>query len=167
MCLSFIFINRIKELAPGLLYFAVYDGHGGSFCAEFCNQKIEDVLLSELKKGETNLQAVLESSFSRTNSLFSQAVASLPEDKKEIKNSGTTATVCLLKDNKQLVIAHVGDSQALLCRNGDYQKLTIDHNSQLKSEKVSQLLFLCHFPLSIYLHVKRKLHILITLDEVL
>ena len=124
-------------MGPNLLYFAIYDGHGGSFCAEFCKKHMETVILKELEKNENNLPTVLEAAFFRINCLFSEKVSSLSCSDSEVKNSGTTATVCLLKDDVQLVIAHVGDSQALLCRNGQCQKLTIDHNSQVESEKVS------------------------------
>lgn len=50
--------------------------------------------------------------------------------------SGTTATVCLLRNSIELVLGHVGDSRALLCRNGETKKLTTDHTADLKSEKV-------------------------------
>lgn len=50
--------------------------------------------------------------------------------------SGTTATVCLLRNSVELVVGHVGDSRALLCRNGLAQKLTVDHTAELFSEKV-------------------------------
>lgn len=53
--------------------------------------------------------------------------------------SGTTATVCLLRNSVELVVAHVGDSRALLCRNGLAQKLTFDHTAALFSEKVTSL----------------------------
>jgi len=49
---------------------------------------------------------------------------------------GTTATVCLLRDSMQLLIGHVGDSRAILCRGGDARKLTTDHVPELRTEKV-------------------------------
>lgn len=55
----------------------------------------------------------------------------------EEESSGTTATVCLLRNSVELVVAHVGDSRAILCRDGKAQRLTIDHTGELKSEKVS------------------------------
>ena len=42
--------------------------------------------------------------------------------------SGTTATVCLLRQNHELVIGHVGDSVAILCRDGHAIRLTKDHH---------------------------------------
>lgn len=50
-------------------------------------------------------------------------------------NSGTTATVALLRDGIELVVASVGDSRALLCRKGKAMKLTIDHTPERKDEK--------------------------------
>ncbi|EMP29346.1 Protein phosphatase 1K [Chelonia mydas] len=50
-------------------------------------------------------------------------------------NAGTTATVALLRDGIELVVASVGDSRALLCRKGKAIKLTIDHTPERKDEK--------------------------------
>jgi len=54
----------------------------------------------------------------------------------EDTSSGTTATVCLLRNSIELVVAHVGDSRALLCRNGVVNRLTNDHSANVKAEKV-------------------------------
>lgn len=50
-------------------------------------------------------------------------------------NSGTTATVALLRDGIELVVASVGDSRAMLCRKGKAVKLTVDHTPERKDEK--------------------------------
>lgn len=55
-------------------------------------------------------------------------------------SSGTTATVALLRDGIELVVASVGDSRALLCRKGKPMKLTIDHTPERKEEKERYLL---------------------------
>lgn len=52
-----------------------------------------------------------------------------------LMNSGTTATVALLRDGIELVVASVGDSRALLCRKGKAMKLTTDHTPERKEEK--------------------------------
>lgn len=49
--------------------------------------------------------------------------------------SGTTATVALVRDGIELVVASVGDSRAILCRKGKPMKLTIDHTPERKDEK--------------------------------
>lgn len=50
-------------------------------------------------------------------------------------NAGTTATVALLRDGIELVVASVGDSRAMLCRKGKAVKLTVDHTPERKDEK--------------------------------
>lgn len=52
-----------------------------------------------------------------------------------VMTSGTTATVALLRDGIELVVASVGDSRAILCRKGKSIKLTIDHTPERKDEK--------------------------------
>lgn len=42
-------------------------------------------------------------------------------------STGTTATVCLLRNNIELVVGHVGDSRAILCREGEALRLSHDH----------------------------------------
>ena len=44
--------------------------------------------------------------------------------------TGTTATVCLLQNNVDLVIGHVGDTRAILCREGDALRLSKDHTPE-------------------------------------
>nr|KAF6502028.1 protein phosphatase, Mg2+/Mn2+ dependent 1K [Molossus molossus] len=52
-----------------------------------------------------------------------------------VLTSGTTATVALLRDGIELVVASVGDSRAILCRKGKSIKLTTDHTPERKDEK--------------------------------
>lgn len=48
--------------------------------------------------------------------------------------TGTTATVCLLRNNIELVVGHVGDTRAILCRNGDAVRLTTDDAPDVQEE---------------------------------
>ncbi|KAG7251491.1 hypothetical protein CRUP_003370, partial [Coryphaenoides rupestris] len=52
-------------------------------------------------------------------------------------NAGSTATVALLRDGIELVVASVGDSRAMLSRKGKALKLTVDHHPDRKDEKES------------------------------
>lgn len=52
-----------------------------------------------------------------------------------VLSAGTTATVALLRDGIELVVASVGDSRAMLCRKGKALKLTVDHTPERKDEK--------------------------------
>ena len=49
---------------------------------------------------------------------------------------GSTATVCLLRDSSELCIGHVGDSRAILCRDGRAVRLMQDHDPDVDMEQV-------------------------------
>ncbi|CAL1289921.1 unnamed protein product [Larinioides sclopetarius] len=125
---------RVNELRPELLYFAVFDGHGGPECADFCSDHMKDYILYWLNRGETDLQTVLQYSFQDINNVYARHIL-FNSSRKDASQAGTTATVCLLRNSVELVIGHVGDSRALLCRNGETKRLTTDHTADLKSEK--------------------------------
>ncbi|KFV97399.1 PREDICTED: protein phosphatase 1K, mitochondrial [Fulmarus glacialis] len=120
------------QLTEDVLYFAVYDGHGGAAAADFCDKYMEKYI-KEFLAEEQNLENVLNKAFLEINKAYERH-AHLSADA-TLMNSGTTATVALLRDGIELVVASVGDSRALLCRKGKAMKLTIDHTPERKEEK--------------------------------
>ncbi|XP_016016532.2 protein phosphatase 1K, mitochondrial isoform X2 [Rousettus aegyptiacus] len=120
------------QLTEEVLYFAVYDGHGGPAAADFCHTHMEKCIMDLLPK-EKNLETVLTLAFLEIDKAFSSH-AHLSTDT-TLLTSGTTATVALLRDGIELVVASVGDSRAILCRKGKPMKLTIDHTPERKDEK--------------------------------
>ncbi|KAB7495907.1 Protein phosphatase 1K, mitochondrial [Armadillidium nasatum] len=103
----------VKDVNEHLLCCAVFDGHGGSECSEFCASNIENILEKNLEKSP-DLESLLHNSILELNSSYS-------------KRTGSTCTICLLKDSLNLVIGYVGDSRALLCRRGAPRRLSDDH----------------------------------------
>ncbi|XP_022370031.1 protein phosphatase 1K, mitochondrial isoform X1 [Enhydra lutris kenyoni] len=120
------------QLTDEVLYFAVYDGHGGPAAADFCHTHMEKCIMDLLPK-EKNLETVLTLAFLQIDKAFSRH-AHLSADA-TLLTSGTTATVALVRDGIELVVASVGDSRAILCRKGKPMKLTIDHTPERKDEK--------------------------------
>ena len=51
------------------------------------------------------------------------------------QSSGSTATVCVIRNGAELAVAHVGDSRALLCRKASALQLTEDHEPELTKER--------------------------------
>ncbi|XP_029453810.1 protein phosphatase 1K, mitochondrial [Rhinatrema bivittatum] len=123
---------NFAQLAGGILYFAVYDGHGGAAAADFCN-KLMEKYIEDMISQEQNLETVLTKAFLEIDQAFARHVHMSADA--SLLNSGTTATVGLLRDGIELVVASVGDSRALLCRKGKALKLTIDHTPERKEEK--------------------------------
>lgn len=120
------------QLTEEVLYFAVYDGHGGPAAADFCHTHMEKCVMDLLPR-EKDLETVLTLAFLEIDKAFS-SYAHLSADA-SLLTSGTTATVALLRDGVELVVASVGDSRALLCRKGKPMKLTTDHTPERKDEK--------------------------------
>jgi len=51
------------------------------------------------------------------------------------QSSGSTATVCVIRNSAELAVAHVGDSRALLCRKASALQLTEDHEPESAKEQ--------------------------------
>ncbi|RXG62323.1 Protein phosphatase 1K, mitochondrial, partial [Armadillidium vulgare] len=112
----------VKDVSENLLCCAVFDGHGGSECSEFCASNIENILEKNLDKSP-DLESLLHNSILELNSSYS-------------KRTGSTCTICLLKDSLNLVIGYVGDSRALLCRRGAPRRLSDDHCPSNITERI-------------------------------
>ncbi|KAM9792863.1 protein phosphatase Mn(2+)-dependent 1K-like [Neosynchiropus ocellatus] len=117
---------KVSQPAVNILYFAVFDGHGGREAADFCAAHMEEHI-KRLARETQNLEAVLTKAFIGVDKDLAERSPSC--------QSGTTATVALLRDNAELVVASAGDSQALLCREGRGLQLTTDHTPERKEER--------------------------------
>lgn len=84
--------------------------------------------LLESKLHPDDLSFSVYKSFVQINALFAQYAESNLVNSSQF-NSGTTATVCILKDSRTLIIGHVGDSRGIMCKNGSSVTLTSDHNA--------------------------------------
>ena len=123
----------LQEPIDNLLLLAVWDGHGGSECSEFCCAKVEKFLLRQIhqqvqsaEQQNFSLSAILRGTILELNLGFERHWAAKAKIRGK-KSPGTTATIALIRDGYELAVAQVGDSRAILCRGGDAQRLTTDH----------------------------------------
>ncbi|XP_028832360.1 protein phosphatase Mn(2+)-dependent 1K [Denticeps clupeoides] len=123
---------QLSQMTGNILYFAVFDGHGGPQAANFCHKYMEKYI-RDLVTGEDNLELVLTQAFLEIDKALARHLH-LSADA-NLLSAGTTATVALLRDGIELVVASVGDSRAMLCRKGKAHKLTVDHTPERKDEK--------------------------------
>ncbi|XP_048855818.1 protein phosphatase 1K, mitochondrial isoform X1 [Brienomyrus brachyistius] len=123
---------QVSQLTGSILYFAVFDGHGGAEAADFCHKYME-MHVKDLVAKEENLEMVLSRAFVEVNKALARHLHF--DDCPSLQSSGSTATVALLRDSFELVVASVGDSRALLCRKGKALKLTVDHTPERRDEK--------------------------------
>ncbi|KAK7930539.1 hypothetical protein WMY93_006934 [Mugilogobius chulae] len=124
---------QVSQMTDSIMYFAVFDGHGGPDAADFCEKHME-TFIKKLVSEEENLETVLTKAFLEIDKAFAKHLHFFPNS--PATNAGTTATVALLRDGIELVVASVGDSRAMLCRRGKALKLTDDHTPERKDEKI-------------------------------
>ncbi|KAI5616865.1 protein phosphatase 1K, mitochondrial, partial [Silurus asotus] len=120
---------QVSQMTSDILYFAVFDGHAGAQAADFCHKYMEQHI-KELVAKEDNLEVILTNAFLNVDKALARHLHFCADG-----SAGTTATVALLRDGIELVVASVGDSRAMLCRKGKALKLTVDHTPERKDEK--------------------------------
>ncbi|KAK5865639.1 hypothetical protein PBY51_019891 [Eleginops maclovinus] len=123
---------QVSQMTDSILYFAVFDGHGGPEAADFCEKYMEKYI-KDLVAEEADLEVVLTKAFLEIDKALARHFHFSPNVPG--MNAGTTATVALLRDGIELVVGSVGDSRAMLCRKGKAVKLTVDHTPERKDEK--------------------------------
>lgn len=114
----------VKELESNLLYFGIFDGHSSSFAADYVWEFLEHHINYWLSKTD-DLAEVLSKSFLDIHNLLARHLAYYFIDT-DILSTGTTATVCLIRNSSEMVVANVGDSRAVLCRKGKAVRLSHD-----------------------------------------
>jgi len=133
-------ISALGETAT-CVFFGVFDGHGGSYCAEYAAAHMGKNLLSRLHdrtknvSDEVALRAALLGGFKQTEHNFLQHARRVGD------NSGSTAcTMTVFGPDEhmrlRLFLANLGDSRAVLGKvNGQALRLTEDHKPNLPHEK--------------------------------
>mmetsp|Transcript_8655 Transcript_8655/g.13152 ORF Transcript_8655/g.13152 Transcript_8655/m.13152 type:complete len:418 (+) Transcript_8655:34-1287(+) len=114
------------ETLPYHCFLAVYDGHGGAQCAKFAGQCVHYYLAKSAAFYE-NIEQALTEAFLRADQRF------LKQAIKRNNYSGSTACVCFVR-NTDLYTANIGDSRAVLCRNGKPIALSNDHTPAYKPD---------------------------------
>ncbi|KAK3869494.1 hypothetical protein Pcinc_025204 [Petrolisthes cinctipes] len=122
----------VENLTNNILCTAVFDGHGGYECSEYCYKHLKNVLSEELTHHH-DLETVLHNTFHTLHTHYTHWVHTHNQGWK----SGTTAAVSLVRGGVELAVGHVGDSRIILCRSGSSSviHLTSDHCPSLIAEK--------------------------------
>ncbi|KAL3853952.1 hypothetical protein ACJMK2_013246 [Sinanodonta woodiana] len=118
----------VKQLTKDILYFGIFDGHGGLDVVDYTSQHMEEHLCFELTQ-TNDLSKVLDHAFVNLNNVITRHLAYYNTGQ-DHSMMGTTATVCLLRNSIELVVGNVGDSRAVLSREGHAKRLSHDHEAQ-------------------------------------
>jgi serine/threonine protein phosphatase PrpC len=128
---------------------AVFDGHGGNDVSRYLSRHLYDLFLLHLEQNHWEESGSdIEGIQKRTPSIpaymqaLRQALNSVETE--VIRHSalnfvGSTAVAVVLHENplgyRTLISANVGDSRAILCRNGKAVELTKDHKPTNEDER--------------------------------
>ncbi|KAL8140400.1 hypothetical protein V2J09_006421 [Rumex salicifolius] len=129
--------KQVDENELGL--FAIFDGHMGHDVANYLRKHLFDNILKE-KVFWNDPEAAIRSAYRRTdNEILGRSL--------DLGRGGSTAVTAILINGKKLVVANVGDSRAVICRNGVAEQLSIDHEpSREKREIESRGGFVSNIP---------------------
>lgn len=113
-------------VCPEMGFFAVADGMGGHKAGEVASSTALRCLQENL---EENLRRSSDASegLSRTLEEANLRVYRLSSEFSEYRGMGTTLTAGLLRD-REMIVAHIGDSRAYLIRNNVIEQITHDHS---------------------------------------
>jgi len=137
-------------------YFAIFDGHAGTYAADWCGKKLHLVLEETIRKNpHTPISELLDVTFTNCDGQL---------EKLPLRNSGCTAVCAVLRwedrprtgtltlpgnDNARstaeqspppterqrvLYTANVGDARIVLCRGGRALRLSYDHKGSDENE---------------------------------
>ncbi|XP_069028323.1 protein phosphatase Mn(2+)-dependent 1K [Embiotoca jacksoni] len=123
---------RVSRIHDNVLYFAVFDGHGGPLAADYCYTFMEKFIRDALEEDD-DLEKVLKKAFLDADKALHTYLSYFNDA--SFLTAGTTATVAVLRDGVELVVGSVGDSRAMLCRKGRVKKMTKDHTPDCKDER--------------------------------
>lgn len=112
---------------PDVSLFAVFDGHGGKQCSDYLWRNVSEAMNSV---ADLDQESLIVSAFLQLDSVFLN----------DADDSGSTAVLVFVytdpETNQPYKVrsAYVGDSFALLIRDGDFELLTRDHRPLFPAE---------------------------------
>jgi protein phosphatase 1L len=115
----------VKDHEIGL--FAVYDGHLGHSVAHYLQQNLFDNILSEASFWTDPTKAIGQA--------YLTTDATILDNAPNLGPGGSTAVTAILIDGKDLLVANVGDSRAVLSKGGVADQLSIDHDPGQPAER--------------------------------
>ncbi|KAF0693835.1 Aste57867_15235 [Aphanomyces stellatus] len=118
-------------VSPSHRFAAVFDGHGGAHVSRYLQAHLYDLVVSHLGPDQDTWS--LDEIDARLRAAFKAADTAILA-RKEWREQGSTATAVFLIDDL-IWSMNVGDSRAVLCRDGRALNLTRDHKPNDPEER--------------------------------
>lgn len=122
--------SRPGEIWPKCSFFGVYDGHGGSYCADFLKDNLHQFIVKTRHFPFNPKEAIFEGFELAEREFLNRAENAVPIDK-----SGSCAIVALIVDDI-CYIANLGDSRAVMSSGSGIKiyPLSKDHKPFVEDE---------------------------------
>ncbi|CAN0905370.1 Probable protein phosphatase 2C 28 [Linum grandiflorum] len=128
---DFLVAEKRKLDGHVLNLYAIFDGHSGRHVAQYLQSHLFDNILNQPDFWRTPKKAVRRAYKMTDDEILKDVV-----DGQKCTRGGSTAVTAILVDDKILIVGNVGDSRAVLCRNGMATQMTVDHEPEKEKEAV-------------------------------
>ncbi|XP_062090437.1 probable protein phosphatase 2C 39 isoform X2 [Humulus lupulus] len=118
--------KHVEEKELGL--FAIFDGHLSSEIPGYLRTHLFENILKEPDFWTEPVKAVRRAYRITDDAILNKAV--------DLGKGGSTAVTAILINCQKLVVANVGDSRAVICKNGKAKQLSIDHEPSAEREHI-------------------------------
>ncbi|KAK1308518.1 putative protein phosphatase 2C 58 [Acorus calamus] len=110
--------KKVQSSELGL--FAIFDGHMGHDVPDYLQSHLFANILNE-PEFWNDIEAAIKKAYSLTD-------CKILDHSFELGRGGSTAVTAILINGQKLVVANVGDSRAVICKNGIAKQLSVDHD---------------------------------------
>ncbi|XP_059444050.1 probable protein phosphatase 2C 39 [Corylus avellana] len=120
--------KQVDDKELGL--FAIFDGHLSHDVPDYLKSHLFDNILKE-PDFWTETEKAIRSAYQITDTnILEKAV--------DFGKGGSTAVTAILINCHKLVVANVGDSRAVICKNGVAKQLSVDHEPSMERERIEE-----------------------------
>jgi protein phosphatase 2C family protein 2/3 len=130
--------NIVCDRWPKIYIFGVFDGHGGSNCADFLRDNLHNYVIKETCFANDPRTAIIKGFENAEKEFINNHTVN--NNGEVIDRSGSCALMVFIVGmivfnlDDICYIANVGDSRAILSRNGKIDAITNDHKPNNESE---------------------------------
>ena len=119
------------DLDQDIHLFSIFDGHGGKQVSEYCAERFPVELKKELAKAPLDLCKPLTDIFAKVTKRFFFLSVQIDNELRLLDSDGCGSTACVTVVRKEgvhnmLYVANIGDTRAVLSKNGSAERMSID-----------------------------------------
>ncbi|GMG98570.1 hypothetical protein Nepgr_000410 [Nepenthes gracilis] len=118
--------KQVEDSELGL--FAIFDGHMGRDVASYLRSHLFDNILKEHDFWTNPEKAITRAYHITDNEILDKS--------RDLGRGGSTAVTAILINGQKLVVANIGDSRAVICKNGAAKQLSVDHEPSSEKEDI-------------------------------